>query len=107
MALRNKKLRGDIPNGTVFAQNAEFFAQDLDTSAADPYAVTLEILGAFTANRALEMSLDSGANWIELGSKSTVFEVEVLIKAGELINFRTPDAAGVTIEYFRVAEIIG
>lgn len=106
MAERFKKHRGSIPNGTAIAQNVEFFSSDLGSSARDPYASTMIVLGAFTVSRVLEFSLDSGATWISAGARSTVFNFEIDIIAGETLQFRTPDAAGVVIQYFRVVEQI-
>ena len=94
-------LLGSIPTGTAIAQNIEFFGSDIVIPLKGAYGKKLVIQGVFTSSKVLEITLN-GSDFVSTGSKQTLWQEEVFVYDGDILNFKCPDAGGVTISFFRV-----
>jgi hypothetical protein len=94
----------DIPTG-VKAQNVEWM---------NDYAV--DDLGKFRCNIAVssesvvEFTVDSGSNWIMLNAGNDLlancsYGFDIYVRAGDLINFRTPTVGGTTVILARLDSV--
>ncbi len=95
------QLLGSIPFGTAIAQNVEFFGTDIKIPITGGYGKKLVLQGVFTASKVLEITLN-GTDFASTGAKQSLWQEEVYVYEGDVINFRCPDASGVTISFFRV-----
>ncbi len=94
-------LLGSIPFGTAIAQNDDFFGTDIVIPLDGNYGKKLIIQGVFTSSKVLEITLN-GSDFVSAGSKSTLWQEEVFVYDGDILNFRCPDGGGVTVSFFRV-----
>jgi len=80
------------------SQNEEWFATDLQVYGR-PKLCNFDI--SIGSNVALEITFDSGSNWIDL-SKSNQLElkddIHLMISPGELVNIRTTNGSDVTVQ---------
>ena len=98
----------------IFAQNTEFFGTDLtmDYSNKEEPARFIITYMTSTAGTTLDVSLDSGGTWGTLNSSAVIptsapFELSIMVRAGDLVNFRTATAGGATVVYIRVDQQLG
>ncbi len=94
-------LLGSIANGTAIAQNVEFFGTDIIIPLTGQYGKRLVVQGVFSSSKVLEVTLN-GTDFVSTGSKSNLWQEEVYVYEGDVLNFRCPDAGGVTINFFRI-----
>lgn len=93
-------------------QNAEFLASDVVKStsrpewAAQDSLLRIEII---STNVLVQITYDGGDNWETLGTPAaaTPTTYERIIRTDDEVNFRTNDAAGITLTRFRCSEILG
>ncbi len=89
------------------AQNAEFFATDLDPRTITDSALRWHVT-TIGDNVLLQITFDSGSTWSTLGTPAagTLTTYTFNVRDGDTMNFRTNDAGGFTTVIFRVdAEI--
>ncbi len=82
------------------AQNAEYFASDITPD--DTGTLVINLSGTAVD---VEITKDGGVSWVSLVSTLTANTDTVIttgVRAGDAINFRTINVAGITLDYFRV-----
>ena len=82
-------------------QDVEYFSTDLITNED----AKLTIVVSTQAATDVQITLDSGATWADLTSATTALthtQFSITVGGGDLINFRSNDAGGTTLDYFRV-----
>lgn len=83
------------------AQNIEFLAVDYAPTDVGTIRINFALDGAID----VEITKNSGTSWQVLIA-ATIDELDTKfttgVRAGDLVNFRTTDAAGTTLRYFRV-----
>ena len=95
-----------IAAATAKAEDVEWFSTDLDpdpasgTSGASTWHISVSM-----TNDDIEVTLDSGATWVLLGTKPTAgthTEFTLRVRDTDTVNFRCPDVGGCTLDYFRI-----
>ena len=81
-------------------QDVEYFSTDLQTNEDAKLTIVVSALADD-----VQITLDSGATWVDLIgalTANTHTQFSVTVGGGDLINFRSNDAGGTTLDYFRV-----
>ena len=92
------------------AQNAEWFATDIDPGIRSEKFMDLTLQIAVSATAAVvEVTMDSGTTWSELNLGVAIpvgklHTFSIFVKNDDLINFRATNASGTTLD---VCYIIG
>ena len=100
-----------INPGINFLQNAEFFTNDLMPGVQSGLGSYFRIILAVTLPVRIQITLDSGNTWDYLWSAVALnagveYSLDIPVRNGDLVNFRTPDVGGTNIDNCRVDEII-
>jgi hypothetical protein len=87
------------------AQNVEWFTSDIDPGIRSEkmMELTLQISLSITPV-VVEITMDSGTTWSALNTGVAIpigklHSFSVLVKNDDLVNFRTPNASGTTLDY--------
>ena len=96
------EIRGDI-DGTVKAQNAEFFSADITAQKTGIFRLMLSL----SATKVVDVTFDSGSNWTALNDGTSLttdqlYAFDVMVKVGDTFNMRIPTASGATVDVGRV-----
>ena len=94
------------------AQNAEWFSADLQEQqvseqfGASKFRITL----AVNAEKKVQVTLDSGSNWVYLNEGNalvadSLYMFDVGVRDGDNFNMRTDEASGTTVTLCRVSEV--
>jgi len=87
----------DIPVGAK-AQNDEWLVADLEVDDLGKFRFNIATSTAVV----VEYTLNSGNNWLKLNGgtaliANSAFGFDLYVRAGDLINFRTPTGGGTTL----------
>lgn len=96
----SKSIKTITETSGVKAQDVEYLASDIVVDDA----ATLRVNLAGTAVD-VEMTRDGGATWKTLVTALTADKdttIKTGVRVGDIINFRTNNASGITLAYFRV-----
>lgn len=86
------------------AQNAEWFASDIDVGVQNNKALQIFLQVSVSVTAAvIEITFDSGSTWAALNDGNAVTlgalnVFPVIAKEGDLINFRATNASGTTLD---------
>ena len=84
------------------SQNEEWLSPDIKVHDR-PKKCTFDI--AMSSNVAVEITFDSGSNWVDLAKSNQLElkdEIRLMIHPDELVNLRTTNGSGTTVQRCRV-----
>lgn len=107
-------MAGTFPQGSTTgakAQNAEWFASDLEPFARSIRATKFRVTIVEDTGVVIECTLDSGSNWFTINSGNaltadSMFSFDILLRVTDTFNIRTPTAGGTTVVVCRVDEVV-
>ena len=81
------------------SQNEEWFTMDISPRQSG----TMHIQYSLTASKSIQITFDSGANWVDLDktSKDELVRKEIICKSGDQINMRITTGSGGTVQICR------
>ncbi len=95
----------DIPQ-TAFAQDIEWLSTDYRVDDLGKFRCNIVV----SSEVAVDYTINSGTNWIKINAGDNLlancgYGFDIYVRAGDLINFRTPTAGGTTVILGRLDSI--
>ena len=92
------------------AQNAEWFSSDITRTGGPQFSSKYRVSLAIDAEKTVEITLNSGTNWIKLNGGTALtancaYIFDIPVRASDTFNVRIPDSSGATVVYCRVDEV--